>query len=74
MTHDRNEVNLEANIGDAAMSAGDAHTGAVESQDPSPNIVDWDGPDDPKNPRNWTASKVIVNISIVSTITFLRSV
>lgn len=22
-----------------------------------PNIVDWDGPDDPRNPHNWPASR-----------------
>ena len=22
-------------------------------QDTKANLVDWDGPDDPKNPRNW---------------------
>ena len=74
MSHERDEVNLEANIGNPTTPARDAHNGVVEDQNPNPNIVDWDGPDDPENPRNWKSSKVIVNISIVSTITFLRSV
>lgn len=36
-----------------------------------PNVVDWDGPDDPENPMNWPASKKIANIGLVSLITFL---
>ena len=36
-----------------------------------PNLVDWDGPDDPANPMNWKTSKKIAAIGIVSAITFL---
>jgi hypothetical protein len=36
-----------------------------------PNIVDWDGPDDPENPMNWPTSKKIANIGLVSLITLL---
>ncbi len=31
-----------------------------------PNIVDWDGPDDPANPRNWPKGRKILNIALVS--------
>lgn len=31
-----------------------------------PNIVDWDGPDDKENPRNWAKSKKLLNIGLVS--------
>lgn len=24
-----------------------------EEASPDPNIVDWEGPDDPENPQNW---------------------
>ena len=37
-----------------------------------PNIVDWDGPDDPANPLNWSLSRKTVAIAIVSAITFVR--
>lgn len=30
-----------------------------------PNIVTWDGPDDPQNPYNWTQSHKLSNISLV---------
>lgn len=31
-----------------------------------PNLVDWDGPNDPANPRNWSKTFKMVNISLVS--------
>lgn len=40
----------------------------------NPNIVDWDSPDDPANPQNWTNKKKWGCISIVSAVTFLTYV
>jgi hypothetical protein len=53
-------------------SVCEARSEASDSLDP--NIVDWDGSDDPENPRNWELGKVIVTLTIVSFITFLRFV
>ena len=36
-----------------------------------PNVVDWDGPNDPANPLNWSSSKKLAAISIVSLVTML---
>ena len=36
-----------------------------------PNLVDWDGPDDPANPMNWPSAKKVTAIGIVSLITML---
>lgn len=36
-----------------------------------PNIVGWDGPNDPKNPLNWSDRAKWNNILVVSAITFL---
>ena len=33
------------------------------------NIVDWDGPDDPMNPLNWSAAKKHTHVAIVSLFT-----
>lgn len=30
------------------------------------NIVDWDGPDDPQNPRNWPAWKRMIQVIFAS--------
>lgn len=41
-----------------------------------PNVVDWDGPDDPKNPQNWAASRkwgIIGALAAVTLITPLAS-
>lgn len=36
-----------------------------------PNIVWWDGEDDPANPLNWTPLKKWTNIMLISSITFI---
>lgn len=41
----------------------------VVSQDP--NIVDWDGPDDPANPQNWSGTKKWAHIAVLSVLTLL---
>ncbi|RAH43548.1 MFS general substrate transporter, partial [Aspergillus brunneoviolaceus CBS 621.78] len=37
----------------------------------SPNIVDWDGPDDMANPMNWSAKKKMMTVGTVSIFNFL---
>jgi hypothetical protein len=43
--------------------------GAIRPAD-DPNEVDWDGPDDPHNPRNWSVRKRGIIIGIVTSIVF----
>ena len=38
---------------------------AIE-QETKDNIVDWDGPDDPQNPRNWPVWKRMAQVVLVS--------
>ncbi|KAH7124934.1 major facilitator superfamily domain-containing protein [Dactylonectria estremocensis] len=42
---------------------------AAAPQDP--NIVDWDGPNDPANPHNWSRARKGGTIALVSAITFV---
>jgi MFS family permease len=42
-----------------------------EESEPDPNLVDFDGPNDPENPLNWKASKKWGMVALVSAITFL---
>ncbi|KAL2016341.1 hypothetical protein VTK56DRAFT_3853 [Thermocarpiscus australiensis] len=42
-----------------------------EGEDKDPNIVSWDGPDDPANPLNWTNRKKWSNIAVLSVLTFI---
>ena len=47
-----------------------------EQADQDPNIVDWDGPDDPDNPQNWTAKKkwgIVLPLGLITLITPLAS-
>lgn len=39
-----------------------------------PNIVNWDGPDDPNNPYNWKTSKKIILAASIAAITFITYV
>ena len=36
------------------------------AQETKSNVVDWDGPDDPKNPRNWSTWKRTIQVVIAS--------
>lgn len=50
--------------------------GSIDGGNPSkdeldPNIVDWDGPDDPANPYNWTKGKKWLNGGFLSAMTFI---
>lgn len=42
-----------------------------EKEEKDPNTVDWDGVDDPANPRNWPERKKWRNILVIASITFL---
>lgn len=50
----------------------DEHPPDNSNQDP--NVVDWDGPDDPENPLNWSLKKKGILITSISVITFLTLV
>ncbi|KIV95065.1 hypothetical protein PV10_02764 [Exophiala mesophila] len=41
------------------------------SVDSDPNIVDWDGPDDPEKAMNWSEGKKWTNIGVLSYLCFL---
>jgi hypothetical protein len=36
-----------------------------------PNVIDWNGPDDPQNPRNWSRNAKLLNCIIIILLTFL---
>jgi len=42
-----------------------------EVEETDPNIVDWDGPDDPENPKNWTDKKKWTNVAVLSILTVI---
>ncbi|KAF2864666.1 major facilitator superfamily domain-containing protein [Massariosphaeria phaeospora] len=66
-----------APAGDLEHDAASIHTsnGNVELHNDEkvkdPNIVEFDGPEDPENPLNWTPAKKFTAIAIISFLTFL---
>ena len=63
-------TDLEANV--SASSHTSESDQKKEDLAGDPNTVDWDGPDDPKNPMNWPAWKIKAQVFLVSAITFIR--
>lgn len=53
-------------------NAGEQINDEYEHRDP--NIVDWDGPDDPQNPQNWPMKKRWGNVAVLSLLTILTYV
>lgn len=37
----------------------------------SPDVVDFDGPQDPQNPQNWSSARKVTSIAIISCLTFV---
>lgn len=54
---------------DATAVSTKPSDGVAVAEDP--NVVFWDGPDDPQNPLNWSRSAKWGSIAVVSGITFL---
>ncbi|EOD48443.1 mfs multidrug transporter [Neofusicoccum parvum] len=66
------DVDLEKSEGSTPTSINERDEDEQSAREPvDPNIVDWDGPNDPENPMNWPKAKKWLAISIVSLITFL---
>ena len=64
---------LEANLSSSASSKTVADT-TTQVEPVDPNVVGWDGPDDPNNPINWSEKLKWGNIAVVSLVTFITSV
>lgn len=62
------DKDIEKGNGSSLASSGDD---IEEETEHDPDIVDFDGPDDPENPMNWKASKKWGMVSLISAITFL---
>lgn len=56
---------------DPEKSSPQATTAQDEASTDDPNDVYWDGPDDTANPLNWSSAKKLLNIFILSAMTFL---
>lgn len=43
----------------------------AELEEKDPNIIEWDGEDDPENPRNWPSRKKWTNAGLLSAMTLV---
>lgn len=53
---------------------GDPERGETPKTVSRDNIVTWDGPDDPTNPKNWSFGRKWLVTSLVSLMTFMSLV
>jgi len=68
----REQLTIEPGDLEKVMSKHeDADVAVTIQESADPNVVNWDGPDDPEKPLNWPASKKWINIALISSITFL---
>lgn len=63
-----------SNVEKASTRGSDDEIKTVNHATREPNIVDWDGPNDPENPMNWPTSKKCGAVGLVSLITLLSCV
>ncbi|KAF2664869.1 MFS general substrate transporter [Microthyrium microscopicum] len=61
------------NLSDDIEAQGDQEKRSYEV-DRDPYLVSWEGPDDPKNPRNWTFGRKWAAVFVVSSFTFISPV
>ncbi|EMC91426.1 hypothetical protein BAUCODRAFT_327165 [Baudoinia panamericana UAMH 10762] len=69
--HQREHSAPSSVTGTADMEKAQPHMTEAEQEEQDPNIVDWDGPDDPANPQNWSPRKKWSNIAVLSILTLL---
>ena len=70
-TEDEKEGDLEAGQADFGQPPV-THETPTEPVDS--NVVDWDGPQDPSNPVNWSMGLKWGNVAVVSAVTFITYV
>ena len=68
----RQAHDLEA--GQTSSSTSHTETEIHVTEPPDPNVVWWDGPDDPENPVTWSEALKIGNVAVISMITFITQV
>ncbi|KIH90238.1 Major Facilitator Superfamily protein [Sporothrix brasiliensis 5110] len=64
------DADVEKGLAGDAKPDGDA-SGQDEEQEHDPNVVWWDGPDDPQNPFNWPTWHKALNCTLISALTFV---
>jgi multidrug resistance protein len=80
-SHDESSHDVERDAGlekanGASKNEGEAETAEsgnekAQTEEDDPNVVWWDGPDDPQNPYNWPTWLKVTNCSLISALTFI---
>lgn len=52
---------------DQGQQSSEPDQAAIEQETKDIVVVDWDGPDDPQNPRNWPAWKRMTQVVFATT-------
>ncbi|KAE9987066.1 hypothetical protein EG328_003848 [Venturia inaequalis] len=65
------EPNQEKDLESVAGIDKESEKEADEKAENDPNIVDWDGEDDPMNPLNWTPKKKWIIVGLLSLMTLV---
>jgi len=73
-TTDHEKLRDEEKGKTSAHDQNGEHTEKQEVKALDPNIVDWDGPNDPENPLNWSSGLKWGIVATVSSITFITYV
>ncbi|KAK3381948.1 major facilitator superfamily domain-containing protein [Podospora didyma] len=68
---DLEAATIVANDSDRGSSAGKDASPNEDTAQLGPNIIGWDGPNDPHNPMNWTDKKKWTNIAVLSFLTLV---
>lgn len=63
---ERIQPNLPSDIEHHAGNVDSCEEPPTNNVPTDPDLVDWDGPDDPENPRNWSRRRKMLNTSLVS--------
>jgi hypothetical protein len=69
------EVEWRAGVVDERDYEAPADIGKTKSKkETDPNLVTWDGPDDPTNPKNWSSGRKWAATFVISSFTFISPV
>lgn len=58
-------VNTDATMEEGGASVEKSTSADATASKPDSNLVNWNGPDDPENPRNWSHGYKMLNVLLV---------
>lgn len=69
-SHNHEDARHEVLNSEKDIEAGST-TATTTDEPQDPDVVDWDGPEDPQNPMNWSSNNKVVAVGLVSAFTFI---